>query len=426
MRTATVLAAMALFSCVSHQKALPAISRPSSTVTSVVYKLSPDAKQTKLGTIVFDTPVGYAYGETAWGNGGCFNKEPLVNTDGRFELDVHKYGDVFASVMKRHGYPVDDAVEMFKDSKERAADLVVGARILEATVNDCYPDVFRNKLTARGSAYLKIEWSVYSLLEKKVIFTTTTEGSTYGEIFSTIGQGGILRPALADAAERLATSAPYRAVIDAPKATPTAVAASSTRIHVRRAKEFAGELKGNIEVIRKAVATVTANRGQGSGFVVSADGIVVTAEHVVSGSKFVKVNTAGGKECYGEVVASSKQRDVALVRVDCQGLVALPLATAKIVEGTEVFAIGTPLSDQLQFSVTRGVVSGFRKDEELDYIQSDVSVLPGSSGGPLLDGRGNVIGISRSGLLLKGGAPANVNFFVPVVDLSKYLPVDFD
>src|SRR5205823_1517846 len=148
----------------------------------------------------------------------------------------------------------------------------------------------------------------------------------------------------------------------------------------------------------------------------------VTAEHVVSGSKLVKVNIASGKECYGEVVASSKKRDLALIHLDCTGLTALPLSSQKLVEGGEVYAIGTPLSEKFQFSVTRGVVSGMRKINDLDYIQSDVTVLPGSSGGPLLDSKGNAVGVTSGGV----GVGIAVNFFIPLTDMDKYVPVDFE
>ena len=101
------------------------------------------------------------------------------------------------------------------------------------------------------------------------------------------------------------------------------------------------------------------------------------------------------------------------------------MSRQQIVEGNEVFAIGTPLSDKLQFSVTKGVVSGLRKIDEIDYIQSDVTVLPGSSGGPLLDSRGNVVGITSMGVA-PHSVPVGVNFFVPVTDLDKYVPIDFE
>jgi len=103
----------------------------------------------------------------------------------------------------------------------------------------------------------------------------------------------------------------------------------------------------------------------------------------------------------------------------------LPLSRQKVVEGGEVFAVGTPLSEKLQFSVTKGVVSGIRKIDELDYIQSDVTVLPGSSGGPLLDSKGNVVGVTLGGLR-QGSSPLGVNFFIPLTDMDKYVPVEFE
>lgn len=415
---------IALCACTrGYKKDLPPIEPPKK-VSIEVFKFSDKARLTKMSALVFDLPIGHVYGEVSGGWGGCYNKQPMTNTQGKTQFDLTKYADLFTTVMKSHGYPVEEDVEVFRDSKERVADLQVAARIIGATINECYPDVGNNQKRAKGDAYLKVEWSVYSTLEKKVIFTTVTDGSTYDEVKSEIGELGIVRPALADAIERLALDAKYRQLVD-PPASPAAPKAAAARIKIKRAKEFSGDLKSHINLIKAAVATVTANKGSGSGFVISEDGTVVTAEHVVSGSKLVKVNLASGKECYGEVAASSKQRDLAIIRLDCSGLSPLPLSRQKLVEGSEVFAVGTPLSDKLQFSVTKGVVSAIRKVEELEYIQSDVSVHPGSSGGPLLDSNGNVVGVTSVGIAA-GSVPVGLNFFVPVSDMDKYVPLDFE
>lgn len=423
-RIEAVMVTQLLSACASYQKPLPAVEPPQRVVATRIFRFSEGARESRLTTVVSDLPVGHRYGQVASGYGTCSEKRPLVNVTGRFNYDVTKYADVFASVMKKHGYPVDDKAELFPNSKERVADLQVAARIVDATLNACFPRMYRNELEVTGSAYLKIEWSVYSTLEKKIMYVTATEGSTYGDVESTIGEAGLLRPALADALEKLALDPKYKDVVD-PPVSPVVRKPDVPRTKIKRVKEFTEDLKRHLEPIKAAVATVTANRGSGSGFVVSEDGTVLTAEHVISGSKFVKVITAIGKECYGEVVASNKQRDVAVVRVDCTGLTALPISREQIVEGTEVFAIGTPLSEKLQFSVTRGVVSGIRKIDEVDYIQSDVNVLPGSSGGPLLDSKGNVIGITSAGVAAKS-VPLGVNFFVPIKELGKYVPLDFE
>ena len=70
-------------------------------------------------------------------------------------------------------------------------------------------------------------------------------------------------------------------------------------------------------------------------------------------------------------------------------------------------------------------MSGIRKIDDLDYIQSDVSVHPGSSGGPLLDAKGNVVGVTSVGIAA-GSVPVGLNFFIPMADLEKYVPVEFE
>jgi S1-C subfamily serine protease len=412
--------------CMPPPKALPKLGVETRGAALPSTPPSEKALQAKLKAVVVDVPLGHVWGREAWGSQGyCTDGKDAVNTEGRFEFELAKLSDVFHAVMVRRGFPVEDELELFEGSKKRVADLQVAGRVIDATLNECYPTVFKDKLKVVGSAWLKIEWSVFSTLEKKVILTVVTEGSTFGEVASTVGQTGIVRPAFEDAVERLVRSEAYRKVVDPPAASTAAppVAAGTARIRIRRARAFSGGMQANVEAIRRAVATITANRGSGSGFVISEDGKVVTAEHVVSGSRYVKVTTGAGKECYGEVVATSKMRDLAIVSVDCKGLSALPFSTQRLAEGVEVFAVGTPLSDTLQFSVTKGVVSAVRKIDSLEYIQSDVTVLAGSSGGPLLDRAGNAIGVTTMGVV-KRSVPVGVNFFVPLWDLDKHLPID--
>ncbi|MDE2150574.1 MAG: serine protease [Gammaproteobacteria bacterium] len=88
--------------------------------------------------------------------------------------------------------------------------------------------------------------------------------------------------------------------------------------------------------------------------------------------------------------------------------------------GEEVYAVGSLLGKEFAFSVTKGVVSAIRRGKGLDYIQSDVLVLPGSSGGPLLDAAGNVVGVTEAGVELFG-VPAGMNFFAPARDIFSAL-----
>jgi serine protease Do len=158
--------------------------------------------------------------------------------------------------------------------------------------------------------------------------------------------------------------------------------------------------------------------GTGSGFFISADGRLLTNQHVVGDVKFVKIKLATNRELVGEVLKIDKARDIALIKTEPISIQPLSTRGSEANIGEDVFAIGSPMGDTFTGSLTRGVLSGYRTLNELRYLQSDVSILPGSSGGPLLDSTGNVIGITVRGL---DAGRANLNLFVPIQEaLSKF------
>jgi S1-C subfamily serine protease len=137
---------------------------------------------------------------------------------------------------------------------------------------------------------------------------------------------------------------------------------------------------------------------------------------VVGDAKFVRVRLQGGFSVPGEVVRRDPARDVALIKTDIEPPVPpyVRLTIAKV--GDEVYAVGSPLGAALNNSVTRGVFSGVRKFDEQTYIQSDVSVNPGSSGGPLVDADGAVIGLA----VIKVGS-GGINLFIPIGEALEKL-----
>jgi S1-C subfamily serine protease len=169
-----------------------------------------------------------------------------------------------------------------------------------------------------------------------------------------------------------------------------------------------------------SVVMISAGQTQGSGFLVSSDGYLMTDRHVVGDAQFVKVRWPDGIEGLGEVVRSDKVRDVALVKTDPRGRQPLLLRRDSLQPGDSVFAIGAPLGQQFQSTMTRGIVSAYRTVGGLNFIQSDVTVNPGSSGGPLLDDKGAVVAMTESGYRFEG-APAGLNLFTPVGDALDFL-----
>jgi len=158
---------------------------------------------------------------------------------------------------------------------------------------------------------------------------------------------------------------------------------------------------------------------QGSGFLASKDGLIMTNYHVIAeGNSAVAKLPDGAFYVVDGVLAFDKVRDIALIRAHGQNFRTLPLGNSDRVQiGEEVVAIGNPLS--LESTVSNGIVSGIRavKEEGGKYLQITAPISPGSSGGPLFKMTGEVIGITT--MHLKGGE--NLNFAIPINDAKRLL-----
>ena len=144
----------------------------------------------------------------------------------------------------------------------------------------------------------------------------------------------------------------------------------------------------------------------------------------VGSSDQVKVRFLDGGEAYGTVVRTDQMRDVALVQISPTGRTPIPIRTIPALVGEEVYAIGAPMEADLSGTVSRGIVSSLRRDKDdgQPYIQSDVSIHGGNSGGPLVDGQGNLIGISVAGMFMDATQrSAGLNLFIPIDDAFRNL-----
>jgi len=152
--------------------------------------------------------------------------------------------------------------------------------------------------------------------------------------------------------------------------------------------------------------------GLGSGFVVDASGIVVTNLHVIQGARALAVKVDGEIYDKVEILEYDARRDIAVLRIRPFGrLQTVPLGDSDAVEiGEEAVAVGNPKG--MEHTVSSGLISAFRQDEGYKLIQISVPISPGSSGGPLFDRRGRVIGITTA--QLRGEGVQNLNFAVPI------------
>jgi S1-C subfamily serine protease len=171
-----------------------------------------------------------------------------------------------------------------------------------------------------------------------------------------------------------------------------------------------------------AIVRIRTPSGRGSGFLLGEAGIVVTNQHVVGSDFAVKVDLYDGSTRMGKVLKRDAAADLALVQLEGgkTDIVGLPLCQTNAVKvGEAVVAIGNPLS--LTNSVTQGVVSGFRTVARRNLIQTDAAINPGNSGGPLLNRRGEVIGIVTEKLVSRG--VEGLGFALPIADSLQRLNI---
>ncbi len=157
-------------------------------------------------------------------------------------------------------------------------------------------------------------------------------------------------------------------------------------------------------------------RGQGSGFIISGDGLILTNAHVVRDAKDVTVKLSDRREFTAKVLGSDPVTDVAVLRINAKDLPTVRLGNPKQLEvGDPVMAIGAPFG--FEQTATQGIVSAKGRslpgDSVVPFIQTDAAVNPGNSGGPLFDGSGSVVGINAQ-IYSQSGGYQGLSFAIPI------------
>ncbi len=157
-------------------------------------------------------------------------------------------------------------------------------------------------------------------------------------------------------------------------------------------------------------------RGEGSGFIISSDGVILTNAHVVQGAKEVTVKLTDRREYQAKVLGSDPQTDVAVIKIDAKNLPVVKIGNVNDLQvGEWVLAIGSPYG--LENTATAGIVSAKGRslpdDTSVPFIQTDVAVNPGNSGGPLFNERGEVVGIN-SQIYSRTGGYQGLSFAIPI------------
>jgi len=322
----------------------------------------------------------------------------------------------FRKVAAALGLSVADRdISAFDTAGPSNADYRLGGVVISMEAATCsYPPENR-----KGTITVEVKWDLFSTHQQRVLVSKTTSGTITLDSFEAIAGREFEARAFAASMTNFFADAQVKQLMSGVEPPLPAVAVEP--LHVKAGTLVAGGTTQNADSLRSAVVTIVADTGFGSGFYF-AEGYLLTDWHVVHASRFVKVKLASGRELVGEVVRSDGPLDVALVKTEPAGVPQIRLRQSAPIIGEDVWAIGSPMSQQLAGTMTRGILSGTREDAGLHFLQSDVAVNPGNSGGPLLDGQSSVIGLTK----MKYTDAAGLAFFVPIGDALARLGLNVD
>jgi S1-C subfamily serine protease len=356
------------------------------------------------------------------------NKDSLADdrlisaADGQKAISPGLLAQIFDEEMKAAtGKPVN-AGGLFATEASPPPELLAAVKITDMQGRFCKScGLILSSGRWEGAVVMTAHWEIYSVAEQKVVAAADITSGYNAPPKGIDGDPSLMiNDAFRDNVRRLIDFTDFRRAVSAPAqaaapATPPPATLETLGLTATRPKP-------GIAQASLSVALVLSPGGSGSGFLVSDDGLLITNHHVVGAAKVVRLKWPDGGETVGEVLRSDPHRDVALIRTAPGGRPGLGLRHAAVQQGETVFAIGSPLGAQFQNTMSKGIVSALRTQQGQAFIQSDVMVNHGSSGGPLLDETGRVIGLTASGELVNE-APVGINFFIPIDEALKTLNI---
>lgn len=344
---------------------------------------------------------------------------------GKVNLSSEELVDVFRDELEANGWPVVGSTDdLFSGYDMSGAEILIAGKISNLEASICYPLIGWGSLDSKGSMRMNVEWQIYNPARKEIIGTVNTSGSSVINSAMPEADYELMATSFGVAVNNLLASTDFRIMVER-SSLPAEPIAKSTKYIIKNPKGAAKSIAEALDKAKLSTVVVRTAVGHGSGFAVGSGQYILTNAHVVGEASNVTVVTSSQISIPAKVEVVDKGRDIALLSIE--GLSLPPLSVSFSALGTveEVYAIGAPLDEGLSGSITNGVFSARRTFEGYEWLQSDVSINPGNSGGPLLNSRGEVVGISTAGFQ-PAGSQVGLNLFIPIEDGLKFIGVEVE
>lgn len=412
----------------------------------------------RLSNIIFRLPLGHEignYGSQAMNF--CFSNYEAERTMLTTNVDLPSARKAFYQTMAGLGYDVtgseDFLFEEETDDDWLRTEFKVGAKITDARMDACYQEpglldsVISQRYGEKGKLYIQVEWSVYDALRKTTVYKVITEGYVDRKKPNYEGLALMFNDAFSMATHNLAADQSFQNLMINGR-RPAHDLWQKKQDHADARRKFDSKevvtiaslplskkpAAVHMDTARKIAVMVEGGVGHGSGFFITKQGHILTNSHVVGDALRVRIVSAGKEEkMIAEVLRRDPARDVALLKLeevpDDLIITTIPVQTQWPEVGHDVYAIGAPMARQLQDTVTKGIVSAHRKNFRVlgtrqNFIQADIEIHGGNSGGPLLDEYGNLAGLSVAGYT-ENDVGIGLNLFVPIDEALKSMDISF-
>jgi S1-C subfamily serine protease len=402
---------------IKHRYIIPEVKRN----TPIKYDKEEKNRLISITTVVLDVP-GSENDDVRIGRITCGrNVGNIYWTKGVVKLESQSLKDSIFKVFTQAGYTAEARI----GSAPSIGSMELKASLTKVKINSCGKN--GNPKRTKNASFVEVKWTLSDPSVSETIYQFTTKGSHDASNKGFINNGLDLsfESAVSVSVENLLALEEFHKHI-MPGNISDLKQLFDKKINVDYSfGEGSDKFVKKVSELKNNSVIIKTENGHGSGVLINNKGFVLTNAHVVGDESSYGINI--GKEKYKAIlIRKEKVRDVALLKIKNYSGLAEGVEFSKGIPniGDELYVIGTPLSLELEHSITKGIVSAKRMLSGLPFYQTDAAINPGNSGGPVFNSSGELIALTVSGIFTRGGASMNINYLIPIGDVVKSLNIE--